>query len=191
MTLKTNSASGNMHQRSNAHQCIHSRLYGWLAADRISLTRRFVQPGTRVIDIGCSTGHLLASIRRANQAARPGIEYIGIDIEPSFSIHWKRFRARNLHYEVADARTYQGYFDLSVALSKFTFQFIRPLDKPPLLKRVYDGMVEGGAMIIAEKIFAETARLQDALTFPYYDYKLGKGFSPKHILDKERSLRGR
>jgi tRNA (cmo5U34)-methyltransferase len=156
----------------------------------VSLSRRFVQPGTRVIDIGCSTGHLLASIRRANQAARPDVKYVGIDTEPGFTVHWNRLRARNLHFEVRDARTYQGFVDLSLALSLFTIQFIRPVDKLPLLQRIYDGLVEGGALVIAEKTLADTARLQDAITFPYYDYKLGKGFSPEHILDKERSLRG-
>ena len=30
----------------------------------IRLSRRFVQRGTTVLDIGCSTGHTLASIRR-------------------------------------------------------------------------------------------------------------------------------
>jgi tRNA (cmo5U34)-methyltransferase len=142
------------------------------------------------VDIGCSTGHLLSSIRRANQAARPDIQYFGIDIEPGFTVHWNRLRARNLNFEVRDARTYRGFVDLSLALSLFTIQFIRPADKIPTLKRIYDGLVEGGALFIAEKTLAETARLQDALTFPYYDYKLGKGFSPEHILDKERSLRG-
>jgi tRNA (cmo5U34)-methyltransferase len=156
----------------------------------VSLSRRFVQPGTRVLDIGCSSGHLLASIRRANQAARPDVQYLGIDIEPAFSVHWDRLRARNLDFEVADARTFQGIRNLSLALSNFTVQFIRATDKEPTLQRVHDGLVAGGALVISEKILADTARLQDALTFPYYDYKLGKGFSPQHILDKERSLRG-
>ena len=106
-------------------------------------------------------------------------------------MHWERLRARNLRYEVADARTYQGYFDLSTVISHFTIQFIRPPDKLPLLQRIYDGMVEGGAMIIAEKTLAVSARLQDALAFPYYDYKLEQGFSEKDLLDKERSLRGK
>ena len=76
-------------------------------------------------------------------------------------------------------------------ISHFTIQFIRPQDKLPLLQRIYDGMVEGGAMIIAEKTLAVSARLQDALAFPYYDYKLEQGFSEKDLLDKERSLRGK
>jgi tRNA (cmo5U34)-methyltransferase len=156
----------------------------------VSLSRRFVQPGTRVLDVGCSSGHLLASIRRANHTARPDVQYLGIDIEPGFSVHWDRLKARNLDFAVADARTFQGISGLSLALSIFTFQFIRAVDKLPTLQRIHDGLVAGGALVISEKTLANTARLQDALTFPYYDYKLEKGFSPEHILDKERSLRG-
>jgi len=65
------------------------------------------------------------------------------------------------------------------------------MDKLPLLRRIYGGLVEGGALIIAEKTLAETSRVQDACTFPYYDYKLVRGFSAQEILDKERQLRGR
>ena len=156
----------------------------------VGLSRRFVQPGTTVLDIGCSDGHTLASIRKANQAARPDVSYVGIDIEPNFSKRWNRMRAKNLRFLVADARTYQGYENISLCLSLFTLQFIRPVDKLPLLRRIHAGLVEGGALIIAEKTFAETSRVQDAMTFPYYDDKLKKGFSAQDILEKERSLRG-
>jgi tRNA (cmo5U34)-methyltransferase len=156
----------------------------------VGLSRRFVQPDTTVIDVGCSTGHLLASIRKANLACRSGVEYVGIDCEHNFGEHWSRRTAKNMRFEVCDARTYGGFENVSLALSLFTVQFVRPVDKLPLLSRIYAGLVEGGALIIAEKTLAETARLQDALTFPYYDYKLERGFTPEHILDKERSLRG-
>jgi tRNA (cmo5U34)-methyltransferase len=155
-----------------------------------SLSRRFVQPETTVLDVGCSDGHLLALIRKANQAARPNVEYVGIDIEPSFINHRKRSRAKNLRIEAADARTYQGYENLSFVLSAFTVQFIRPQDKLPLLQRIHNGLVEGGALIIAEKTLAQTSRVQDAWTFPYYDHKLKQGFTAEEILNKERSLRG-
>jgi tRNA (cmo5U34)-methyltransferase len=34
----------------------------------VRLSRRFVQPDTAVMDVGCSSGHLLAAIQRANRA---------------------------------------------------------------------------------------------------------------------------
>ncbi len=156
----------------------------------IGLSSRFVQSDTRVVDVGCSTGHLLISIRRANRASRTGVEYVGIDCEPGFGEHWNGRRARDMRFVACDARTYGGFENVSLAIANFTVQFIRPPDKLPLLTRIHAGLVEGGALIIAEKTLAETARLQDAVTFPYYDYKRKRGFTPEQILDKERSLRG-
>jgi tRNA (cmo5U34)-methyltransferase len=156
----------------------------------VGLSSRFVQPDTRVVDVGCSTGHLLASIRRANSACRAGVEYIGIDCEPSFGEHWNRRRAETMSFVACDARIYEGFENVSFAISHFTIQFIRPVDKLPLLNRIHTGLVDGGALIIAEKTLAETGRHQDAVTFDYYDYKRKRGFTPEQILDKERSLRG-
>jgi tRNA (cmo5U34)-methyltransferase len=163
--------------------------YKELVRDCVSLSLRFVQPGTMVTDLGCSSGHLLASMRKANQAARPDVDYLGVDREPGFSSHWDRRRSKNLRCEVGDVRTCR-FGNVSLACSLFTVQFIPPADKLPLLSRVYGGLVEGGGLIVAEKTLAESARLQDALTPIYYDYKRDRGFSPVHILDKERSLRG-
>jgi tRNA (cmo5U34)-methyltransferase len=73
--------------------------------------------------------------------------------------------------------------------SIFTVQFLPEADKLPLLHRMYEALLPGGALIIAEKILASSARLQDALTFPFYDRKL-RYFSAEDILDKERKLRG-
>jgi tRNA (cmo5U34)-methyltransferase len=163
--------------------------YHELIRTSVRLSRRFVQPGTTVVDVGCSTGHLLAATHRHN-GARPDVNYLGLDCVPDFRVHWSRLEEANLKFEVCDARSYRGFKNLSLAYSQFTIQFIRSLDKMPLLRRIYDGLVVGGALIIAEKTLADTARLQDALAFPYYDYKLEQGFSEKDLLDKERSLRG-
>jgi tRNA (cmo5U34)-methyltransferase len=156
----------------------------------VRLSRRFVQTGTNVMDVGCSTGRLLATVREYNQSARPDVSYIGLDCVPDFKVHWDRLVNENVRFEVCDARSYQGFENVSVAFSIFMVQFIRTKDKLPLLQRVYDGLVEGGALLIAEKTLAETARLQDALVPPYYDSKVEIGFSQKEILDKASALYG-
>jgi tRNA (cmo5U34)-methyltransferase len=164
--------------------------YHELVRTCVRLSRRFVQTGTTVADVGCSTGHLLASIQEHNQGARPDVAYVGLDSVSDFCVHWGRLESHNVHFEICDARSYQGFKNLSLACSLFTIQFVPPQDKMRLLRRIYDGLVDGGALIIAEKTLADTSRLQDALAFPYYDYKLEQGFSEKELLDKERSLRG-
>ena len=156
----------------------------------IDLSRRFVQRGTTVIDVGCSTGHLLVSARSANQANRPDVNYVGIDCVSDFNAHWGKLKVENISFETCDARSYSGFRNMSLAYSLFTIQFIRSADKLSLLRRIYEGLVDGGALIIAEKTVAKTGRIQDAITFLYYDFKIKTGFSEKDILDKERALRG-
>jgi tRNA (cmo5U34)-methyltransferase len=155
----------------------------------VRLSQRLVQNDTTVIDIGCSTGTLLRAIRDANQDRRRSVSYLGIDVERGFSEHWRTRRARNVRFQICDARSFDGYENLSLACSLFTLQFIPERDRLSLLRRVCDGLIEGGALIIAEKVLANSARFQDALTFDYYDFKL-QNFSAQEILDKERSLRG-
>jgi tRNA (cmo5U34)-methyltransferase len=161
-----------------------------LRAMSIEFSRYFVQHKTNVIDIGCSSGILLRSIRDENEPSRRSVSYLGIDTERNFREHWHGRRAGNLRFQVRDARSFEGFENMSLVCSHFTLQFISERDRPVLLRRVYDGLNEGGALIIAEKVLAKSAKFQDMLTFPFYDHKL-RSFSAEAILDKERSLRGK
>jgi tRNA (cmo5U34)-methyltransferase len=57
------------------------------------LSRRFVQDGTRVVDVGCSTGSLLSRVRDGNRLSGRHAEFIGIDVDGSFEQHWRSLRA--------------------------------------------------------------------------------------------------
>jgi tRNA (cmo5U34)-methyltransferase len=155
----------------------------------IWLSRDFVQDGTTVIDIGCTTGRLLRAVREANQASRPGVMYLGIDAEPKFGESWRRRRAGNVRFEVRDARSLQ-FEDVSLTYDIFTQQFIPERDRLPLLRRVHEGMIEGGALIIAAKLLANDAWSQDMLATHYHERKRRRGLSDEHILDKAMRLRG-
>jgi tRNA (cmo5U34)-methyltransferase len=159
-----------------------------LVPDCVRQSVRFVQPGTNVYDVGCSTGHLLARVRRAINETRPGVKYIGIDREPDFGMYWNRLARHNLSFEVRNALGYD-FEEASLIYSLFTLQFVPPKDKLDLIRRMFDGLVEGAALIIAEKTLAETARLQEAMHSGYYEYKRSR-FTADEILEKERSLRG-
>jgi tRNA (cmo5U34)-methyltransferase len=154
----------------------------------IGLSRYFVQSGTTVVDVGCTTGTLLCSVREANQVARPSVRYVGIDVERAYGEHWRQRRTHDLQFRVCDARSFT-FENVSLACSIFTLQFIPERDRAGLLRRIYAGLNEGGALIIAEKVHASSAYFEKILTFTHYDYKL-RSFSAEKILDKERSLRG-
>ena len=183
-SFAANAADFNQHIRASIPD------YESLFEKCISLSRRFIQPDTIVLDMGCSTGALLSSIRTRMRHSRRGVQYLGIDVEPEFVAYWQERSGRDIQFKLSDVRAIDRFSNVSFACSLFTVQFIPAKDKVLLLKSLYEGLVDGGSFLIAEKIFAATARLQDALTYPYYDFKLNQGFTAAEVLDKERSLRG-
>jgi tRNA (cmo5U34)-methyltransferase len=155
----------------------------------------FIQPGTNVYDVGCTTGHLIARVRRVNRKTHV-VRYIGVDSEPGFTPYWNKhqehlgkYQMSDLFFDLRDAREYD-FRRASLILSLFTVQFVPPEDKAALLARFHAALVDGGALFIAEKTLAETPRLQERLNSHYLDYKRGAGFTPEQILDKDRALQG-
>jgi len=53
---------------------------------------------------------------------------------------------------------------------------------------MYDNLIDGGAFVRSEKIFAQNAKVQDMMNSLYYDLKK-QSFSEQEILDKEKELR--
>ncbi len=171
----------------------HIRDSIWALADfwkyATAISPRFIAANTRVYDCGTSSGSFLKSVYDDFSERRPGVTFHGIDIEPAFAEQWQKLKAPSLTYTVGDIRQIE-IERASLVISMFTVQFIPGPDKIPLLKRIHAGMIDGGCLLIAEKVLAETGRMQDALTFPYYDFKRANGFTAEEILNKERSLRG-
>ncbi len=151
-------------------------------------SRRFVQAETRVVDVGCSTGAQLQRIAEANRRARKHVSYIGIDPARGFANQWAQRQAQDLQFIAQDACSFD-FRDASLVITSFTLQFLPEPRKLPLLQRVHDGLIEGGALFLAEKTMAGSSSLQELIGFAYYDHKL-KSFTPKQVLDKERRLRG-
>jgi tRNA (cmo5U34)-methyltransferase len=163
--------------------------YDDLRAMCVGMSSDFVQSGTRVLDIGCSSGVLLRSIRDANDQRRSGVEYVGIDVENEFQSQWREREAANVEFRVADARSFEGFQNLSLVTSVFSLQFMPPRDRPSLLRKVNSGLIDGGAFIVAEKVLANRSEFQDLITSAYHADKR-RNFSSDEIMDKERALRG-
>ena len=164
------------------------RGYGNLMEDCTELSQYFVEDGTTVCDIGCSTGRLLGAIRARNQERAPGARYLGLDVEPSFQQHWPRHAAPNVEFLIQDVLTYDHFGDMSLATCIFTLQFLPERHRHQVCRRLFEGLVSGGALVIAEKTFAKMPKVQDMLNSLYLHYKR-KNFSDDEILDKEKSLR--
>jgi len=92
--------------------------------------------------------------------------------------------------DVANPAMYIGIQpkNLSFVVSLFTMQFLPERYRLKLFQKIYDNLIDGGAFLTSEKIFAQNAKVQDMMDNLYYDFKR-KSFSEKEILDKEQELR--
>ena len=170
------------------------RGYSQLIEDVVSLSRYFVERGTSVIDIGCSTGKMTKALIDYNlDHCDIGVEYIGLENADGFQKDLMKREKQikkyysNVEFRNDDAR-YYDYNDCSLITSIFTLQFMPKCDRKETLEGIYEGLNEGGGFIFAEKTICENAQVQDMITFNYYDYKR-KSFTTDDIMDKERELR--
>jgi len=164
------------------------RGYVDLLSDCVSFSEYFIEDGTTVFDIGCSTGAFLREIVRKNRARCPSTRYIGIDIEDNFSKYWSEPHSDLMSLLVADARTFQIPERCSFVSSIFSLQFISPRERQSVLNNIYDALIPGGALIVAEKTLSKLSKFNDMLTSIYYEFKR-RSFTEAEILAKERSLR--
>lgn len=167
------------------HICNSIRGYDCLWDDVLKLSEYFVEDNTNVVDIGCSTGKLLS--RMSEQNTFCNCTYIGIEKEPDFFQQLLPMQSQKFELHLDDAREY-WFHNCSFVTSIFTLQFLPIRDRENIFKSVYDGLNEGGAFVFAEKVFSSNPRVQEMLTFMYYEYKRNT-FSTDQILDKEKELR--
>lgn len=150
-----------------------------------SLSSYFIVKNTNVYDLGCSTGLGLKLLLFRNKVEN--VKFIGYD--NSENMIKQSHNTKDYHIVQADITDENLTFpNASLILLIFTLQFLPTSKKMALLKRIYDSLLIGGAMILTEKIFSESGKIQDIFTFSYYDFK-EQNFSKEDILNKQHDLR--
>ena len=176
---------GEIHTDFDDHIRKSIRGYADLLSDSVKLGQYFIEAGTSVVDVGCSTGSFLENLRVEVDGCEK-IDWIGIDIEGEFQKQW--LNHKQCHFEQTLAEEYN--FNLcSYVTSFFTLQFVPKNHRKTIVRNIYNGLIHGGAFVFAEKVYSQSAKIQDCMTFIHYDFK-SESFSEKEILDKEERLRG-
>ena len=171
------------------------RGYSNLLGDVISFSRYFVEDNTNVVDIGCSTGKTTEKMLLHNKDHCKNATYVGIEIAKGFYDNLderlvdlsKKEPWAQVEFIKDDVRHY-NFDNCSLVTSIFTLQFMPKRNRQEVIQNIYNGLNEGGAFILGEKIYTEDAFIQDILTFNYYDFKR-QNFEMQYIMDKEITLR--
>ena len=149
----------------------------------------YATPGSRVYDLGCSTGTTLLAM---NEVLDPSIEFIGLDNSHEMLDRCRQKLAKagarkcDLHW--ADFNQGLEISNASLALLVLTLQFIRPLNREHLMADIHRGMRDNGCLVLVEKVLGEDSLFNRQFIKYYYDYKKRKGYSDIEITRKREAL---
>ena len=153
----------------------------------ISLILATEQEGLKVLDLGSSTAMFLLDL---HSKMSTNMRLKGLDNSQAMLDRAEQkcqaFGA-NIELELADMLTYT-YAKEDVIVANYTLQFIRPMQRVELVKRLYDGLNDDGVFIFSEKVVFEDKKLDKELIDIYYEYKKEQGYSEYEIAQKREAL---
>ena len=159
------------------------RMIGEIAADH-------TQKGGDIYDLGCSTGTTMIYM---NGQVDPSVRFIGIDDSPEMlakcqtKLEQVGF-TRPFDLRVADLGSNVEINNASVVILCLTIQFVRPIHRERLLKKIVDGLKPGGVLILVEKILAEESNYNRDFIKYYYNMKRRHSYSEMEISQKREAL---
>ena len=147
----------------------------------------YLNEGDRVYDLGCSTASTLIALANKSNCK---LQLTGIDNSHAMLKRAKnKCKAFGAEIElICDDILSVNLLKSKVVISNYTLQFIRPLEREKLVKKVYESLDDGGVFIFSEKVISQDKVLNKRLIDKYYDFKIEKGYSQYEIAQKRESL---
>ncbi len=152
-------------------------------------TRAYYQPGTRIIDVGCSTGTFLELVARFLH--QPAV-LVGIDNSPAMVEQARRklLQVPSQHqWELScENAAACSFTNSSVVVVNYTLQFLPLQQRQSLLRAIYEGLVPGGLLFLSEKIKSASPQFQEMITRHYEVFKAAHGYARSEIERKKEAL---
>lgn len=164
--------------------------YGDIIQSAGRIAQKFVQPNTKVFDIGCSLGATSLSISRALPPSFCKI--IAIDSAQAMVERCKRVVAQyalpnSIEVKCEDAN-HSKIDNASLVCMNFVLQFISKECRQALLNKVASGTNKQGALLLSEKIRLDCEASNALLIDLHHAYKKDNGYSELEIAQKRAAL---
>lgn len=153
----------------------------------ISLILIEQEEGKKVLDLGSSTAKFLLDLH-SKMDVRMRLK--GLDNSQAMldrAMQKCQAFGAVIDLELTDMLEYV-YRDEDIIVANYTLQFIRPMQRLELIKKICEGMNDDGMFIFSEKVVFEDKRLDKELIDIYYNYKKEQGYSEYEIAQKREAL---
>ncbi len=153
------------------------------------LAARYARPHSNIYDLGCSLGG--ASLAMANSITAEDCAIQAIDNSGAM-IERLQQRLESKPEQLVVPRCEDilecEIENASIVVLNFTLQFVAPEQRQGLMDRIYQGLHEGGILIISEKIVVADSELNELLIELYHKFKENMGYSQLEISQKRTAL---
>jgi tRNA (cmo5U34)-methyltransferase len=154
------------------------------------LTKVYSKPDSNYYDLGSSLGASALAMRR--NIIHPNCQVIAVDNSESMVK-----RSRDI-IEMDNSKTPITIFcddirnfeikNAAVVVLNYTLQFISPKNRDKIIQNIFDGMKEGGLLILSEKIVFEDRKLNERQITRFHKFKSLNGYSDIEISKKKEAL---
>jgi tRNA (cmo5U34)-methyltransferase len=147
----------------------------------------FLQPNSRVYDLGCSLGE--ASLVIADQSADLDCDIVAIDSSSAMIDKCRQLPATKptIDWRCEDIR-HTEIDNASMVVLNLTLQFLPPDERPLLMQKIFDGLNPGGILVLSEKIVFADVEQNERMQQLYLGFKKTMGYSDLEISQKRNAL---
>ena len=165
-------------------------LYAEIIRRQAQMIAEAYRTGTRIYDLGCSTGNLALALCDLLPTGR--LKVVAVDnSRPMLDELVRRLAAKGRSAEVrplcSDIRT-ADLKPASVVVVNFSLQFVPREDRDALIQRIYDVLLPGGMLLVSEKTVHPDAELSRLEVDFYHRFKRENGYSEMEISQKREAL---
>ena len=154
------------------------------------LAGRFARENSVCYDLGCSLGAATLSMRHQIEAENCRI--IAVDNSPAMVARFHEILQKDqapVAVDVLCADIREVVIEnASVVVLNFTLQFIPLEDRRRFLKKIYQGLLPGGILILSEKLKFDDDRQQELQTQMHHAFKKAQGYSDLEVSQKRTAL---
>lgn len=159
-----------------------------------SLAARYVLQNTNCYDLGCSLGAATIAMRQGIDT--PGCRIVAVDTAPAMTKRCREILAEDdrqfapaTPVEVlrADIRDIE-FKNASMIVLNYTLQFLPMIDRDALMRSIYDGLNDGGLLVLSEKVVDEIPEMEELLVDLHREHKRRNDYSALEVSRKRAAL---
>ncbi len=156
-----------------------------------TLAARYVQPGTRCYDLGCSLGAATLAMQRNINVE--GCRITAVDSAAAMISGCRKSIAANaskgppvaiVQGDVREIKIAQA----SMVVMNYTLQFLAPAERQDMLRKIADGMLPGGILLLSEKVIDDDPSTEKLLVELHHEFKRRNHYSDLEISRKRTAI---